>query len=92
MWKTARNPNDNKANFQVQFQSPLQNVTRVCVKSFSIPNTFGNVIGDLSNVKWVEFLHSGGGWTYQVFKFNINNLVANTNYIDNATLATHLGT
>ena len=43
------------------------------MKSFSMPNSYHNIYGDLKSVKFVEFYRptSGGEWVYEVFSFNL---------------------
>ena len=43
------------ADFTVQVPHGLNNCSRVCVKSFTMPNNFHNVYGNIKEVQWVEF-------------------------------------
>lgn len=62
------------AEFTVQIPHGLNNCSRVCVKSFSMPNNFHNVYGDIKNVQWVEFYKTAAGaqWKYKVFTASLN--------------------
>ena len=61
------------AKFKVQIPQGITGTTRVCVKSFSMPNSYHNIYGDLKTAKFVEFYRptSGGDWVYEVFSFNL---------------------
>ena len=60
------------AKFKVQIPQGITGTTRVCVKSFSMPNSYHNIYGDLKTAKFVEFYRptSDGAWVYEVFRFN----------------------
>ena len=70
---SKENHNSVDAKFKVQIPQGITGTTRVCVKSFSMPNSYHNIYGDLKTVKFVEFYRptSGGDWVYEVFSFNL---------------------
>jgi len=45
----------------------------VCVKSFSMPNSYHIIYGDLKTAKFVQFYRfaSNGDWVYEVFSFSL---------------------
>ena len=63
-----------KADFTVQVPHGLNNCSRVCVKSFTMPNNFHNVYGDIKEVQWVEFWKPSAtsNWKAQVFTATLN--------------------
>lgn len=70
---SKENHNSVDAKFKVQIPQGITGTTRVCVKSFSMPNSYHNIYGDLKTAKFVEFYRStsGGAWLYEVFSFNL---------------------
>ena len=70
---SKENNNAVTAKFNVQIPHGISNVTRCCVKSFSIPNVFHNVYGGLKTVKFVEFYRptASAQWIYEVFSFEL---------------------
>ena len=70
---SKENHNSVDARFKVQIPQGITGTTRVCVKSFSMPNSYHNIYGDLKTAKFVEFYRptSGGDWVYEVFSFNL---------------------
>ena len=70
---SKENHNSVDAKFKVQIPQGITGTTRVCVKSFSMPNSYHNIYGDLKTVKFVESYRptSGGDWVYEVFSFNL---------------------
>ena len=59
---SKENHNSVDAKFKVQIPQGITGTTRVCVKSFSMPNSYHNIYGDLKSVKFVEFYrHTSGG-------------------------------
>ena len=70
---SKENHNSVDAKFKVQIPQGITGTTRVCVKSFSMPNSYYNIYGDLKTAKFVEFYRptSGGDWVYEVFSFNL---------------------
>jgi hypothetical protein len=70
---SKENHNSVDAKFKVQIPQGITGTTRVCVKSFSMPNSYHNIYGDLKTAKFVEFYRpiSGGDWVYEVFSFNL---------------------
>ena len=70
---SKENHNAVTAKFNVQVPHGITNASRVCVKSFSMPNTIHNIYGDLGKVRFVEFYrHSGTDWIYQIYQFNLD--------------------
>ena len=67
------NHNNVDAKFKVQIPQGNTGTTRVCVKSFSMPNSYHNIYGDMKTVKFVEWYRptSGGDWVYEEFSFNL---------------------
>ena len=70
---SKENHNSVDAKFKVQIPQGITGTTRVCVKSFSMPNSYHNIYGDLKTAKFVGFYRptSGGDWVYEVFSFNL---------------------
>ena len=70
---SKENHNSVDAKFKVQIPQGITGTTRVCVKSFSMPNSYHNIYGDLKTAKFVEFYRpaSDGDWVYEVFSFNL---------------------
>ena len=62
------------ADFTVQVPHGLNNCSRVCVKSFTMPNNFHNVYGNIKEVQWVEFWKPSApsNWKAQVFTATLN--------------------
>tara|TARA_Y100000385_G_C13067688_1_gene627492 strand:+ start:34 stop:1062 length:1029 start_codon:yes stop_codon:yes gene_type:complete len=62
------------ADFTVQIPHGLNNCSRVCVKSFTMPNNFHNVYGNIKKVQWVEFWKPSAAspWQAQVFTATLN--------------------
>lgn len=84
-----RNQQQSKSNFTVQIPHGLDNISRVCVKSFSIPNSFGNMGGNLNRLYWVEFFHNGNVgalWRYKIFYIKLDELIIANKYSDNVNL------
>ena len=52
---SKENGNAVQARFNVQIPHGITNASRVCVKSFSMPNVIHSVYGDLKTVRFVEF-------------------------------------
>ena len=52
---SKENGNAVQAKFNVQIPHGITNASRVCVKSFSMPNVIHNVYGDFKTVRFVEF-------------------------------------
>jgi hypothetical protein len=70
---SKENHNNVDAKFKVQIPEGITGTTRVCVKSFSMPNSYHNIYGDLKTAKFVEFFRptSDGDWVYEVVSFNL---------------------
>ena len=65
---SKENGNAVQAKFNVQIPHGITNASRVCVKSFSMPNVIHNVYGDFKTVRFVEFYRptAGGNWVYDL--------------------------
>ena len=70
---SKENGNAVQARFNVQIPHGITNASRVCVKSFSMPNVIHSVYGDLKTVRFVEFYRptAGGNWVYEIFNFTL---------------------
>ena len=71
---SKENHNAVDAKFKVQIPRGITGTTRVCVKSFSMPNSYHNIYGDLiKTAKFVEFYRPTpeSDWVYEVFTFNL---------------------
>ena len=70
---SKENGNAVQAKFNVQIPHGITNASRVCVKSFSMPNVIHNVYGDFKTVRFVEFYRptAGGNWVYDIFRFTL---------------------
>jgi hypothetical protein len=70
---SKENGNAVQAKFNVQIPHGITNASRVCVKSFSMPNVIHSVYGDLKTVRFVEFYRptAGGNWVYDIFRFTL---------------------
>ena len=71
---SKENHNAVDAKFKVQIPRGITGTTRVCVKSFSMPNSYHNIYGDLiKTAKFVEFYRPTpeSDWVYEVFSFNL---------------------
>ena len=60
---SKENGNAVQAKFNVQIPHGITNASRVCVKSFSMPNVIHNVYGGFKNVRFVEFYRPTAGGT-----------------------------
>ena len=80
---SKENHNSVDAKFKVQIPQGITGTTRVCVKTFSMPNSYHNIYGDLKTVKFVEFYRptSGGDWVYEVFSFTLAEGYTETDYL-----------
>ena len=58
---SKENGNAVQAKFNVQIPHGITNASRVCVKSFSMPNVIHNVYGDFKKVRFVEFYRPTAG-------------------------------
>ena len=59
---SKENGNAVQAKFNVQIPHGITNASRVCVKSFSMPNVIHNVYGDFKTVRFVEFYRPTPGF------------------------------
>ena len=64
---SKENHNSVDAKFKVQIPQGITGTTRVCVKSFSMPNSYHNIYGDLKTAKFVEFYRPTpeSDWVYE---------------------------
>ena len=70
---SKENGNAVQAKFNVQVPHGITNASRVCVKSFSMPNVIHNVYGDFKKVRFVEFYRptASANWVYDVFNLSL---------------------
>lgn len=88
-----RNKRQSKSNFTVQIPHGLDNISKVCVKSFSIPNSFGNMYGNLDRLYWIEYYNNGVSeslWKQKVFYIKLADLKEKNDYSDNLQLVSYL--
>ncbi len=50
---------DNKADFEVGLITPIRNARRMCLRSFSTPNTGHNFVEGANHFRWVEIQRHG---------------------------------
>jgi hypothetical protein len=84
-----RKSTDKKNNLTVTIPQGLDNCSRIALKSFSIPNTFPNMIN--KKLQWIEFLATGTQtavvWKAALFEINFDDLSEEQIYLDNQNLA-----
>jgi len=89
-----RRAGDTKSRLTVQVPQGLENCSRVALKSFSIPNTFPNMVN--ATIQWIEMVQtveSGSNkWKAALFTIKLNDLNPDQQYIDNLTLQSVLQT
>ena len=70
---SKENGNAVQAKFNVQVPHGITNASRVCVKSFSMPNVIHNVYGDFKKVRFVEYYRptASANWVYDVFNLSL---------------------
>ena len=84
-----------KANdFRVHLPHGFENCTRLCVKSFSIPNTIGNAYKQLGELHFAEFMkpngESGvGDWVSKHFYVKLDDI---PKYTNNTEIVSHINT
>jgi len=79
-----------KSEFTVSVPHGLTGVTRVCLKAFSIPNSFGNLFGDNRYLYWYEYYTNGNSpyeWFKKTFYIDLSVLAEKSNYATNIELA-----
>jgi len=79
-----------KSDFTVSVPHGLTGATRVCLKSFSIPNSFGNLFGNNRYLYWNEHYNNGISpftWVKKTFYIDLSALAAISNYATNVELA-----
>jgi len=52
---------DKKTDFEVGLITPIRNVRRMCLRSFSAPNTGFNFVSGKNHFRWVEFRKDSAG-------------------------------
>ena len=86
-----RHPGDSRTRFNVQIPHGFNHCSRVCLKDFSIPNTFSNTKN--ISIQWAEFKNTGTlnnpQWHSAIFKANIPQDEINP-YMDNNEIQTML--
>ena len=89
-----RRAGESKSRVTVQVPQGLEKCSRVALKSFSIPNTFPNMIN--KSIKWIEVINTveGGNdtWKAALFTIKFDDLDPNKQYMDNLTLQSLLQT
>jgi len=89
-----RRPGETKSRLTVQVPQGLENCSRVALKSFSIPNTFPNMIN--TKIEWIEMVQtveSGNNkWKAALFTIKLDDLNPDQQYLDNLTLQSVLQT
>ena len=89
-----RRAGETKSRVTVQVPQGLENCSRVALKSFSIPNTFPNMIN--KKIEWIELVQTveGGNnkWKSALFTIRLDDLNPDQQYIDNLTLQSVLQT
>ena len=89
-----RRAGETKSRLTVQVPNGLENCSRVALKSFSIPNTFPNMVN--AKVQWIEMVQTveGGNnkWKAALFTIKLDDLDPDQQYLDNLTLQSVLQT
>jgi len=89
-----RRSGETKSRITVQVPQGLENCSRVALKSFSIPNTFPNMIN--KKIEWIEMVQTvdngNNKWKAALFTILLNDLDPNQQYLDNLTLQSVLQT
>ena len=80
---------DKKNNMTIEIPQTLEHCSRFALKSFSIANTFPNMIG--RSLQWIEFLQNGSEaagftWSAAMFEIDFSDIGEEDLYVDNATL------
>jgi len=79
-----------KSDFTVLVPHGLTGATRVCLKSFSIPNSFGNLAGSNRFLYWNEHYNNNVSpftWFKKTFYIDLSPLAAVSSYATNVELA-----
>ena len=89
-----RRAGESKSRITVQVPQGLENCSKVALKSFSIPNTFPNMIN--KKIEWIEMVQTvengNNKWKISLFTIQLNDLDPNQQYLDNLTLQSVLQT
>ena len=89
-----RRDGETKSRVTVQVPQGLENCSRVALKSFSIPNTFPNMIN--KKIEWIEMVQTvengNNIWKAALFTILLNDLDPNQQYLDNVNLQSVLQT
>jgi hypothetical protein len=89
-----RRAGESKSRLTVQVPQGLEGCSRIALKSFSIPNTFPNMIN--KKIEWIEMLQTvengNNKWKISLFTIQLNDLDPNQQYLDNLTLQSVLQT
>ena len=91
----TRKPTDKRNKLTVSIPHGIDNCSRVALKSFSIANTFPNMIN--KKLQWVEFLQTGtannyGLWKAALFEIDFIDLLEDQIYLDNLNLQVEVQT
>lgn len=83
---------DDKNQIKVTVGHGLDNISRFCLKSFSIPNSFQNTTYPNNALHWVEFTRNtvGSVTTWSSKKYYIDLSGMDHTYSDNVTLITYI--
>jgi len=89
-----RRAGETKSRVTVQVPQGLENCSRVALKSFSIPNTFPNMIN--KSIHWIEMVQTvengNNKWKAALFTILLNDLDPNQQYLNSLTLQSVLQT
>jgi len=89
-----RRVGETKSRITVQSPQGLENCSRVALKSFSIPNTFPNMVN--KKIEWIEIIQTVDNgtntWKAALFTIMLDNLDPNQQYLDNVNLQSVLQT
>jgi len=58
-------------DFTVSVPHGLNNVSRVALKSITIPNTVHNIYGDYTHARWIEYYWNGTQWLTKDYMVNL---------------------
>jgi len=85
---------ESKSRITVRVPQGLEGCSRIALKSFSIPNTFPNMIN--KKVEWIEMIQTVDNgtntWKTALFTIMLNDLDPNQQYLDNINLQSVLQT
>jgi hypothetical protein len=89
-----RKAGETKSRITVHVPQGLENCSRVALKSFSIPNTFPNMVS--KKIQWIEMIQTVGNgnpiWKMALFTILMDDLDTDQTYLDNVNLQFELQT